>query len=303
MDANEPRVRGRDGFKRSGRRNIASIEISDGSDPRVRDFMSLTDVALRRVREPVEGLFMAESLEVIKRAIAGGYSVRSILTEPRWLGQVAELALGSSRDQVPVYLAERDVLEQITGYRMHRGLLAAMQRKQQPPSESVIEGAERILVLDGLVDHTNVGASFRSAAAMGMDAVLVTSRCADPLYRRSVRVSMGTVFQVPWTTLGDDALSSVLTDYNTVALTPAAEAEDLTDLVGRLSGPTALVVGSEGPGLSANTLREADHRARIPMAGNVDSLNVAAAVAVACHILANANASRSVAAQLGAERR
>lgn len=231
---------------------------------------------------------MAESLEVIKRAVAGGYSVRSILTEAKWVSQVEQIAqLTSSRD-VPVYVAGREVLEQITGYRMHRGLMAAMQRKEQPAPGAVVAGAERILVLDGLVDHTNVGASFRSAAAMGIDAVLVTSRCADPLYRRSVRVSMGTVFQVPWTTVGNQDLEEVLAGVNSVALTPAAEAEELTGLVGRLVGPTALIVGSEGPGLSADMLSRVDHRARIPMAGNVDSLNVAAAVAVACHILGGA---------------
>ena len=273
---------------------MALIEISDAADPRVGDFTSLTDVALRRVREPAEGLFMAESLEVIKRAVAGGYSVRSILTEAKWLNQIKQIKQTEqitrmrSSGEVPVYVADRDLLEQITGYRMHRGLLAAMQRKQLPPPKALVASAERVLVLDGLVDHTNVGASFRSAAAMGIDAVLVTSRCADPLYRRSVRVSMGTVFQIPWTTVGDDDLTDVLTGYHTVALTPAADAVDLTDLVGRLVGPTALIVGSEGPGLSADVLSRVDHQARIPMAGNVDSLNVAAAVAVACHILAGA---------------
>lgn len=283
------RVRDRDGRGQQAPLSFEPIKIADGADPRVRDFTNLTDVALRRVREPAEGLFMAESLEVIKRAVAGGYLVRSILTETRWLTQVERIAqLTSSRD-FPVFVAERDVLQQITGYRMHRGLLAAMHRKPSPAAEVVVAGAERVLVLDGLVDHTNVGASFRSAAAMGIDAVLVTSRCADPLYRRSVRVSMGTVFQVPWTTVSDDVLKEVLIGYNTVGLTPAAEAVELTELVSRLAGPTALIVGSEGPGLSQEVLGQVDYRARISMAGGVDSLNVAAAVAVACHILASAN--------------
>ena len=270
---------------------IPHEEISAANDPRIADFVSLTDVELRRRKEPAEGLFMAESLQVIQRAASRGYGIRAILTEPKWLPQVAEL--DAPTEGVPVYVAAPGILREITGYRLHRGLLAAMNRRTEATPAEVLAGASRILVLHGLVDHTNVGAAFRSGAAMGVDAVLVSGGCGDPLYRRSVRVSMGTVFQVPWARVPERNLSRVLGGVTTIALTPAPESEDLADLIPNLTGPTALMVGSEGPGLPASALEWADRRARIPMEGGVDSLNVAAAVAVACYIQAQVGSTSS----------
>src|SRR4051794_31083848 len=170
--------------------------IEDPADPRVADYTSLTDVALRRLREPEQGLYLAESEKVVRRALAAGHRPRSYLMAPRWLDDLADLVAEAERDDVPVYVGEPGVLEAITGFHLHRGAIAAMHRPPLPSVASVVGGARRVAVLEDVVDHTNVGAMFRSAAALSVDAVLVTPRCADPLYRRSVRVSMGTVFQV-----------------------------------------------------------------------------------------------------------
>lgn len=258
------------------------IEIHDPADPRIVDYTHLTDVALRRRREPAEGLFMAESTAVIGRAVAAGYPVRSLLTHARWLPDVA--AIVGESPAFPVYTADHEVLRATTGFRLHRGPMAAMARRPLAEAADVIAAARRVLVLEGLVDHTNVGAAFRSAAAMGIEAVLVTPTCADPLYRRSVRVSMGTVFQVPWTRA--DSLV-VLADhgFDTVALTPDPDVAPLDEVVPELGDRVALLVGTEGPGLEPATRDVTSHAARIPMAGGVDSLNVAAAVAVACYAL------------------
>lgn len=252
--------------------------IDDPADERVREYTGLTDVKLRSVREPAEGLFMAESVKVIERAADAGYPIRSILTEAKWLPQLQPLL--ADRPGTVVYVGTADVIGATTGFRMHRGPMAAMQRLALPAPLDILRGAGWAVVLDGLVDHTNVGAAFRSAAAFGVDAVLVTPTCADPLYRRSVRVSMGTVFQVPWTRLADPG---DLTGLTTVALTPDAEAPRLSDVLRELDSPPALVVGTEGPGLDGAVLARADRLARIEMAPGVDSLNVAAAVAVACY--------------------
>ncbi|MCB0917478.1 MAG: RNA methyltransferase [Actinobacteria bacterium] len=255
--------------------------VHDSSDPRIGDYIRLTDVALRRRQEPERGLFMAESLKVIARAMAAGCEVRSVLCQPKWLPEVTRLALPS---EVPVYTAEPAVLEQITGYRVHRGLLAAMQRPQEAQPADVLAPARRVVVLDGLVDHTNVGAAFRSAAALGMDAVLLTDNCADPLYRRAVRVSMGTVFQVPWARVPDHEYPRLFSGWRLLALTPdpAAAALDGVHVLG--DERVAVIVGSEGPGLSS-AVRSQATGVRIPMGGGVDSLNVAAAVAVAAYAL------------------
>jgi tRNA G18 (ribose-2'-O)-methylase SpoU len=258
------------------------ITVTDPQDPLVRDYTQLTDVALRRVREPAEGLFMAESLPVIDRALAAGYRPRSLMTEPRWLGDVHELLM---RHEVvtPRLVATADVIALTTGFKMHRGPMAAMARRSLPRVADVVADARLVLALVGLVDHTNVGAAFRSAAALGVDAILVTPQCADPLYRRSVRVSMGAVFAVPWTrtTTWDEDLAQ----FTTAALTPAADARDLADLAANPPDRLALIVGSEGPGLDPADQARADVRVRIPMAAGVDSLNVAASVAVAVYAL------------------
>jgi tRNA G18 (ribose-2'-O)-methylase SpoU len=258
------------------------IPVTDPADPRVGEFTALTDVAARSVREPAEGLFIAEGAKVILRALRAGYQPRRILTEPKWLPAL-EPALADVDVDVEVLLAEPEVLQRITGYRVHRGALASMRREPLPRPRDLVRGARLVVVLVDLVDHTNVGAIFRTAAALGADAVLVTPGCADPLYRRSVKVSMGAVLTVPWSRTGPDPLAD-LAGLTTVALTPDPSAPDI-DAVARAGGPWAVLLGTEGHGLPDHVLGRVDRRARIPMAGDVDSLNVAAATAVALHVL------------------
>jgi len=259
--------------------------LTDPADERLADYVALTDVALRSRHEPERGLYIAESSTVLGRALAAGHRPRSVLLAPRWLADVETmLAAAPAAGEVPVYVAEEPVLEAITGFHVHRGALAAMHRSPLPPVAEVLSGARRVAVLEDVVDHTNVGAAFRSAAALGVDAVLVTPRCADPLYRRSVRVSMGTVFQVPWTRIDPwPAGVGVLRDAGFVvaALALSDDATTLDQLVADPPGRLALVLGAEGDGLKRATVAAADLVVRIPMAGGVDSLNVAAAAAVA----------------------
>lgn len=258
--------------------------IEDPSDARVVDFVGLTDVALRSKVEPERGLYLAESEKVIRRALAAGHRPRSFLMGRRWLTDLADIVEQAERDGVPVYVAERDVIESMTGFNLHRGALASMHRPDLPSVADLLPGARRVIVLEDIVDHTNVGAIFRSAAALGADAVLVTPRCADPLYRRSVRVSMGTVFQVPWTRIDPwPAGVNVLREHGFVvaALALSDEAVTLDEVSARPPDRLALVLGTEGDGLSARTLDSADIVLAIPMSGGVDSLNVAAASAVA----------------------
>ena len=256
--------------------------LTDLSDPALDDYLRMTDVKLRSRVEVERGLFMAESYEVISRAMDAGMQPRSFLMSEKWLERFAPLY--SRFPDVPVYVGEEALLETLTGFHLHRGALAAMLRPELPAVDDLLAGARTVAVLEDIVDHTNVGAMFRSAAALGVDAVLVTPRCADPLYRRSIRVSMGTVFQVPWTRLeawpeaGVDLLHEAGFDVLALALTDGAVALDAVDL-----GPArkvALVLGAEGHGLKPATLRAADEHVVIPMAGGVDSLNVAAASAV-----------------------
>ncbi|WP_426560189.1 TrmH family RNA methyltransferase [Angustibacter sp. McL0619] len=258
--------------------------IEDPTDPRVSDYTSLTDVALRRLREPEQGLYLAESEKVIRRALAAGHRPRSYLMAPRWLDDLADLVDAADRDGVPVYVGEPAVLEALTGFHLHRGAIAAMHRPVLPDVQDVVRGARRVAVLEDVVDHTNVGAMFRSAAALGVDAVLVTPRCADPLYRRSVRVSMGTVFQVPWTRLPQwpEGIQTLRDNGFTVAaLALQDDSVPLDELAADPPQRLALVLGTEGHGLAAATVAASDVVVRIPMGGAVDSLNVAAASAVA----------------------
>jgi tRNA G18 (ribose-2'-O)-methylase SpoU len=261
------------------------LPVTDAADERLADYVALTDVALRSRHEPEAGLYIAESSTVLGRALAAGHRPRSVLLAPRWLPDVlAMLAAAPGDGDVAVYVAEEPVLEAITGFHVHRGALAAMHRPALPALGDVLAGARRVAVLEDIVDHTNVGAAFRSAAALGVDAVLVTPRCADPLYRRSVRVSMGTVFQVPWTRIdpwpdGVDDLRAA--GFVVAALALSDESISLDDLVADPPERLALVLGAEGDGLKARTIASADLVVRIPMAGGVDSLNVAAAAAVA----------------------
>jgi len=264
------------------------IRIDSADDPRLADYVGLTDVALRRRTEPELGLYIAESEKVIRRALAAGHRPRSYLMASRWLDDLAEVVAQAERDGIPVYVGEHEVLEELTGFHLHRGALAAMHRPVLPSVEDLLRDARRVVVLEDIVDHTNVGAVFRSAAALGVDAVLVTPRCADPLYRRSIRVSMGTVFQVPWTRVDPwpAAIATIQTAGFTVAtLALADDAVSLDELAASPPERLALVLGTEGDGLSHHTLAAADLTVTIPMAGGVDSLNVAAAGAVAAWAL------------------
>jgi len=262
------------------------VHLTDPDDERLADYVSLTDVALRSRHEPEKGLYIAESSTVLGRALAAGHRPRSVLVSPRWLPDLTAMLEARDPDGEPVrvYVAEPAVLEAITGFHVHRGALAAMHRPPLPAVADVIAGARRVAVLEDVVDHTNVGAAFRSAAAIGVDAVLVTPRCADPLYRRSVRVSMGTVFQVPWTRVdpwpgGIDVLRDA--GFVTAALALSDDSVSLDALEADPPERLALVLGAEGDGLKPATIAAADLTVRIPMAGGVDSLNVAAAGAVA----------------------
>ncbi|WP_329130156.1 RNA methyltransferase [Streptomyces sp. NBC_01476] len=260
------------------------IVLDDPADPRFTDYTSLTDVALRRHREPAEGLFIAEGEKVIRRATAAGYAMRSMLLSAKWLdvmGDVIEAATA------PVYLVTPALAEQVTGYHVHRGALAAMARKPLPAPAGLLAGAHRIAVFEDTVDHANLGAAFRNAAALGIDAVLLSPRCADPLYRRAVKVSMGTVFQIPWTRLDSwPADLELLRSHGfvTAALCLADDAITLDELAARRHEKLALLFGTEGDGLSKGALQEADTQVSIPMAAGVDSLNVAAASALAFYV-------------------
>jgi tRNA G18 (ribose-2'-O)-methylase SpoU len=260
------------------------LRVSDVADPRLADYVGLTDVALRSRREPELGLYMAESEKVIRRALLAGHRPRSLLLSERWLDPMAGLVDDVIATGAPVFVGPRETLEEITGFNVHRGAIAAMHRPTPVPPATLLDGARRVVVLEDVVDHTNVGAVFRSVAGIGADVVLVSPRCADPLYRRSVRVSMGTVFQVPWARL--DPWPAALGMLRAAGFTVAALAlrEDSIPLQALEADPPerlALVLGTEGDGLSDPALAEADLAVRIPMAGGVDSLNVAAAAAVA----------------------
>ena len=262
------------------------VRIEQADDPRLHDYVGLTDMELRKRTEPEQGLFIAEGEKVIARAVDAGYPVRSMLLSDKWLEPMAPLI---ARAEAPVYLGSPALLEEVTGFHVHRGALAAMGRLPLPDPAALLAAARRVVVLEKVNNHTNIGAIFRSAAALGMDAVLLAPDCADPLYRRSVRVSMGTVFAVPYAKLEPwpralDLLAEQ--GYRRMALTPAADAVDLRALRLEPGEKVALLLGSEGDGLSARALAACDLRVRIPMAAGVDSLNVAAAAAVACYALA-----------------
>lgn len=259
--------------------------VEDPGDPRLHDYVALTDMELRKRTEPELGLFIAEGEKVIARALDAGYPMRSMLLSDKWLGSMAPLA---ARAGAPVYVGSPVLLEEVTGFHVHRGALAAMGRKPLPDPRALLERARRVVVLEKVNNHTNIGAIFRAAAGLGMDAVLLAPDCADPLYRRSVRVSMGTVFAVPWAKLEPwpDALDLLREHgYRRMALTPAPDSVDLRELRVAPRQKVALLLGSEGDGLSARAMDACDLRVRIPMAAGVDSLNVAAAAAVACYAL------------------
>lgn len=262
--------------------------------PELRDFTSLTDVALRRVLEPAEGLYLAESPKVIERAIAAGHRPRSVLLLEEWLPRMEPLF--SEHPDVPVFVGTSEQLESLTGFHMHRGALASMHRPAPLDPAELLAGSRRVVVLEDLGDHTNVGAIFRSVAALGADGVLLSAACADPLYRRAVRVSMGAVLQVPWARLPHWRDAGPLirdSGFELAAFALSDDAEDLADFVQTPPERLALMFGTEGEGLTRRALASATRCVTIPMEHGVDSLNVATAAAVALWAVRTADRSSS----------
>lgn len=264
------------------------IEIRDFAAPELDLFARLTEAQLRNRLESEKGVFIAESPKVIERALDAGYEPVALLTERRHIeGQAAPII--ARCPDIPLYTADSEVLKHLTGYELTRGVLCAMRRPALPTVEELCANARRVAVLEGIVDHTNVGAIFRSAAAMHMDAVLVTPTCCDPLYRRAVRVSMGTVFQIPWTRIGahhthwpEAGLERLRAmGFRTAAMALSDDSVSVDDPGLMAEEKLAIILGTEGDGLSPRTIAGSDYTVRIPMAHGVDSLNVAAASAVA----------------------
>ncbi|MFG2003647.1 TrmH family RNA methyltransferase [Spirillospora sp. NPDC048911] len=262
------------------------VPVSDPADPRLADFVSLRDMNLRKSLEAEHGLFIAEGEKVIRRAVGTGFPVRSFLMGERWVKPLADLLDGLD---APVYVADDATVEGVAGFQVHRGALASLERLPLPTVKDLITRTHRILVLEDLVDHANVGSIYRCAAALGIDAIVLSPRCADPLYRRAIKVSMGAVFAIPYARMSNwhDDLG-ILRDagFGLLALTPDRSATPMDKAP--LGDRVALMLGSEGDGLSSRWLYEADERVRIPMsptamANGVDSLNVVAAAAIACH--------------------
>ena len=260
------------------------VEISSPDDPRLADFRDLRDVALRKSIDASEGLFLAEGAKVVRRAASKGYQARSFLMAPRWVEELSDVL---AAHDAPVYVMSEEAVEQITGYHVHRGALASFARPELVPAADVVASARgahrRIVVLEDLVDDGNIGLVFRNAAALGIDGILLTDRAADPLYRRSIKTSMGNVFNVPWTRVRglEDALTVLRADgYVPVALTLTDDSITLDELVAKALPRLAFVFGTEGAGVHPKTEQQVDHCVRIPMEAGVDSLNVAAAAAV-----------------------
>ncbi|MCI7733288.1 MAG: RNA methyltransferase [Dysosmobacter sp.] len=264
------------------------IEIADTSLPQLDVFARLTEGQLRSRLEPEKGIFIAESPKVIERALDAGYEPVSLLMERKHISGQGRDIIARCGD-IPVYTADREVLAGLTGYQLTRGVLCAMRRPPLPSVEAVCANARRVAVLEGIVDSTNIGAIFRSAAALNMDAVLVTPTCGDPLYRRAVRVSMGTVFQIPWTRIGSGVSEwpqpgiQRLRElgFKTAAMALSDTAISIEEPCLIAEKKLAIVLGTEGDGLVPRTIADCDYTVRIPMSHGVDSLNVAAASAVA----------------------
>jgi tRNA G18 (ribose-2'-O)-methylase SpoU len=261
------------------------VEVEDPRDPRLGDYRHLRDVELRKHHEAEHGLFLAEGEKVVRRAVESGFPVRSFLMAPRWLDGLSDVL---ARTTAPCFVVSEALAEQVTGFHVHRGALAALERLPGNDVDQVLADARTVVVLEDIVDHTNVGAIFRCAAALGVDGVLLAPRCADPLYRRAVKVAMGAVFTLPYARFDDwyDVLPRVsAAGFTTVALTLADDAVAIEEAVAGLDR-VALVLGGEGHGLSKRWEQAADRRAVIEMSEGVDSLNVAAATAVACYVTA-----------------
>lgn len=261
-------------------------EVTDFSDPELDIYARLTEVQLLNRREPDKGIFIAESPKVIERALNAGCVPISFLMETRHVENQAKELIARCGD-IPVFTAELDVLTQLTGFKLTRGMLCAMYRPKLPTVEDICKNARRVAVLEDVMNPTNVGAIFRSAAALGIDAVVLTSASSDPLYRRSIRVSMGTVFQVPWTYLGEGGISDLRRlGFKTAAMALKSDSLPIYDPRLAKIDKLAIVLGTEGDGLAAGTIADCDYTVLIPMSRGVDSLNVAAASAVAFYQLA-----------------
>ncbi|WP_420063596.1 TrmH family RNA methyltransferase [Micromonospora chokoriensis] len=261
-------------------RRVPVHQITDPDDDRIADYRALTDVELRTRWEQPHGLFIAEGELVLRRALRAGYPARSYLVDAKRVDQLADLDTGDA----PVYAATQDVLERATGFHVHRGVLASFHRRPLPTAAEVLAAARRVVLLEDVNNHTNLGALFRGAAALGIDAVLLSPSCADPLYRRSVRVSMGEVFAMPYAKLErwPEGLDQVReAGFTVLAMTPAPDAVPIQRLTAAQRERAALLLGAEGPGLTAAAQAASDVRVVIPMRRGVDSLNVAAAAAVA----------------------
>jgi tRNA G18 (ribose-2'-O)-methylase SpoU len=261
--------------------------IADAADPRLADYVRLRETSLRRHLESEHGLFIAEGAKVIRRAIDAGYRPRSFLLAERWLEGLCDVL--ARWPATPIYVVTEELAEQVTGFHVHRGALASLHREQRHSVEELL-ALQRLVVLEDIVDHTNVGAILRNAAGLGWDGALLSPRSADPLYRRSIKVSMGAVFSLPWARLDDwrDAPQMLgAAGFLTVALSLASDAVELSELAARLTPQARLAVmlGTEGGGLSRRWSDSATVRARIPMSAGIDSLNVAAAAAIACYSL------------------
>ena len=262
------------------------VAVTDAADPRLSDYVALRDTSLRRSLESERGLFIAEGEKVIRRAIEAGHRPRSFLLAERWIGGLSDLI--ERHPGAPVYVVTEALAEQVTGFHVHRGALASLHRAEPTPMADLL-GLGRLVVAEDIVDHTNVGAIIRNAAGLGWDGVLLAPRAADPLYRRSVKVSMGTVFSLPWARV-DDWTTAIPTlqgaGFTVVALALTADAVSLDHYAaGPRPDKLAVVVGTEGDGLSRRWMEQADAVVQIPMEHGVDSLNVAAATAVACWAL------------------
>jgi len=264
------------------------VEITDFSDPRLDVYARLTEAQLRNKLEPEKGIFIAESPKVIFRALDAGYTPLSFLLERRHLASLQNLIDDYHLD-VPVFTGDDELLSHLTGYKLTRGILCAMRRKPLPALADILAGVHRVAVLEDITNSVNVGAMFRSAAALGVDAILITPTCCDPLYRRAARVSMGTVFQIPWTRIGKTASDwpekgiAQLHKLGFVCVAFALSDDSISLLDARLTNfdKLAMVFGTEGDGLASSTIAHCDYSVRIPMAHDVDSLNVAASSAIA----------------------
>ena len=268
-------------FAQNKMKSMTIQEIKKLDDERVSIFSRLTEAQLRMELEPEKGLFIAESPKVIRVALDAGWEPTALLCEEKHIKGDAHDIIERLDPQVPVYTGSREMLAQLTGYTLTRGVLCAMRRKQMPSVETVLKNANRIVVIEGVTDTTNIGAIFRSAAALGMDAVLLTRDSCDPLNRRAVRVSMGSVFLVPWTWLDSPIRSLHDYGFKTAAMALCDDSISLDDSQLNAEKRLAIIMGTEGDGLPQRTISEADYTVKIPMAHGVDSLNVASAAAIA----------------------